>query len=177
MIDIKTKPEVFIDKRLVNSLDSQISNNLKTKTNMDSVTKNTKKNSFAINTLAAKIFEMDAGAISESILLQDENTVTNNFFEYEEYKEKDSILVLSDDFTDEEIANLETILDDNFHTVVYCGNNSSKFADIFKKIKTITTDSLTNAVTKAYQLVKEGQTIIFPKIDRSFEFFAHLNLA
>lgn len=176
MIDIKTKQEVFIDKKLIKSLDSQISNNLKPKTNMDTISKDNKQGNFAINTLTTKIFEMNDGAISESILLQSDDTLTNNFFEYEEYKEKDSILILSDDYTDKEIANLEAILDDNFHTVVYCGNNRSKFADIFKKIKTISTDSLTNAVTKAYQLVKEGQTIIFPKVDSNFEFFGSLSL-
>ena len=174
MIDYKTKPEVFIDKKLLNSLDSQISNNLKPKTNMDCISKMNKQSNFAINTLTAKIFEMNAGAISESILLQKDDNITNNFFEYDEYKKKDSILVLSDDYTDDEIAKLEAILDDNFHTVLYCGNNRSKFINVFKKIKSISADSLSSAVTKAYQLVKDGQAIIFPKVDRNFEFFAYL---
>ena len=178
MVDYKTKSEVFIDKKLLNSKDTVIINNSKPETNMYNNSQSTNKQNFTINTLTAKIFEMNAGAIAESILLQEGNTKTNNFFDYDDIKSKQSIIVITDDFNKNELLKLNTKLNDNLHTIVYYGENRHNFTEIFKKItKRISVSSFSNAVTKAYQLVKDGQTIIFPKIDCNFELFAHLEFA
>ncbi len=174
MIDYKIKKEIFIDKQLLNSLDSQISNNSKPKTNMNIISKNTNQEYFDLNASTAKIFEMNAGAISESVMIRDE---VNSCFSYNEYKSKKSIIIITDNYNTDELINIETHLNNDLHTIVYCGSHRNRLAEVFKKIKAIiSTDSLTNAVTKAYQLVKEGQTIIFPKVDNKFEFFAHIEL-
>ena len=178
MIDYKTKPKVFIDRLLLNNLDKQISNNSKTKNNMDSVSSSYKHTSFPINTLSSKVFEMWSGAISENIIVQEKNSSTDMFLAYDEYKNKKSIIIITDNYSDNEINKLESKLDNKLHTIIYCNKNRKKVSSILKKINSkISANSLTNAVTKAYQLVKEGQAIIFPKIDSNFEFFNHVEFA
>jgi len=178
MTDYKTKPKVFIDRLLLNNLDNKISNNSKTKNNMDSVSNNNKQTSFTINTLTSKVFEMSCGVISENIIIQDDDIASNPVFEYDEYKNKKSIIILTDNYSDNEIINIENKLDNNLHTVIYCNKNRKKISRVFNKIKTkMSADSLSNAVTKAYQLVKEGQAIILPKIDNNFEFFNYVEFA
>jgi len=177
MIACKTKPKVFIDSLLLSDIENTIYSNTKSKKPINNMSES-KKTSFAINTLTSKVFEMWAGAISENVIVHDEETISNTVFQYSEYKNKESIIIITDSYTNSEINELESKLDNNLHTVIYCNKNREKVSKLLNKVKTkISAKSLSNAITKAYQLVKEGQAIILPKVDSNFEFFNHVKFA
>ncbi|MBN1251545.1 MAG: hypothetical protein JXR51_03695 [Bacteroidales bacterium] len=177
MIDYQTKPVVknnfFVDEKLVLTIENQIINKIKSKPDMSSFI-DTTENKY----LSSKIFEMNDGAIYENILMIDEEHTTDNFLNFNNLSDKSLIIIINDQFNDYELFELEKKLDKKLHTIVYIGNNKQKIATIFKRItKRICTSSISKAISKSYRIVKNGQSIVLPKIDMNFDFFSHVDFA
>jgi len=106
MITCKIKPKVFIDRLLLNNIKNTDCNKIKPKKTINSMSKSN-KTSFPVNTLTSKVFEMWKGAISESVIVHDKHTDSHPVFQYKEYKDKESIIIISDNYTNNEINELE----------------------------------------------------------------------
>ncbi len=87
---------------------------------------------------------------------------------------KNIILVLFDNVSDSDLQNIFTRLQNRIHTVIYYqGLQIHKFLPT-NRTCIIKTNSIQHAVTEAYRIAHEGQTIVLPKTEVDFDLFAHI---
>ena len=82
-----------------------------------------------------------------------------------------------DDIRRDELTNIYNKFKDRLKLIIHYGNNVD-LTGIFNNIsEIIKVNSLKKAVNKSYLNVKNGQTILFPRVESNFDYFKHVKFS
>lgn len=151
-------------------------NNPNSKPKMNTQMKNSKNN--IVDMATARSYEMNSGILNESYSILDESDNSADILaDTDTNPINDIIIILSDDVRSDELTDIYNKFKDRLKLIIHYGNNIA-VKNIFNNFsEIISVNSLKNAVNKSYLRVKNGQTILFPRIDKNFDFFKHVNFS
>ena len=147
-----------------------------TKSGMNELNRIEKKD--IVEKATARSYDMSDGVIHESFSqLEHSDDSAIILSETDLNPANDLIVVLSDYVRSDELVNLYNKFKNRIKVIIYYGNNTS-VKQIFRPCtKIISANSLKKAVNKSYLLLKNGQTILFPRIGDNFDFFGNIDFA
>lgn len=135
----------------------------------------TENNNIA-GTSTARSYEMSDGIIHESFsTLEDSDNSAEILADTDMNPANDIIIVLTDDVKCDELTDLYNKFKNRLKLIIHYGSNN-EVKQIFEHFsQIISVNSLKKAVNKSYLLVQNGQTILFPRTEKNFDFFRHVD--
>lgn len=122
----------------------------------------------------ARFYTVRNKAIQENFAYIDGEPTQYTYVENDCGTNKDIILVLFGNEKESDLKNLFTKFQSRLHTVIYNQNNFPHKNFIENISYSLKTESMKQAVSEAYRIAGEGQTILFPCTDADFDFFEHI---
>jgi len=123
----------------------------------------------------SKSYEIVGKCISESYFTYDE-TDTDFISDFSKSHKNGILLIMTDEMSEFDINFLAEHMGEKLKYIIYYRGDASQFNLVPSKGLTfIRTFSLKSAVIAAYRNAKNGQAIIFPKVDSDFDFFQYVD--
>ena len=124
----------------------------------------------------ARSYEMNSGVLSESYsILDDSDNSAEILADTDMAPVNDIIIILSDDVRADELNDIYNKFKDRLKLIINYGNNINVKGIFNNFSEIINVNSLKKAVNKSYLQVQNGQTILFPRIEKDFDYFKHVN--
>jgi hypothetical protein len=125
----------------------------------------------------SKSYEIIGGAINESFFNTDYSEEEIDFIkDFAGSYKNGIILIMTDKMTEDEISYFTENMKSKLKFIIYYSGDASQFnLNHTKGLTFIRTFSLKSAVAEAYRKAKNGQAILFPKIDSNFDFFQYID--
>ncbi len=122
----------------------------------------------------AKFYTVLNETLHENFVFIDEDNAELSLIDNDIPVSKNIILVLFDNLLDKDLYSLFRKFQSRLHTIIYY--NDIPLPEFLLKNNTcvIKTNSVQHSVTEAYRIARDGQTILFPRTDADFDFFAHI---
>ncbi len=182
MIDMETLTDIDvvinkitnsnIEAKLQNALLNQVNTEPKMNTQMKA------KENNIVDTATVRSYEMNSGVLNESYsILEDNDDSAGILADTDMTPNNDLIIIISDDIRSDELTNIYNKFKDRLKLIIHYGNNVD-LTGIFNNIsEIIKVNSLKKAVNKSYLNVKNGQTILFPRVEGNFDYFKHVKFS
>lgn len=125
----------------------------------------------------SKSYEVISGTINESFFNTEYTEEEIDFIkDFAGSYKNGIILIMTDKMTEEEISYFTENMKSKLKFIIYYNGDASQFnLNHTKGLTFIRTFSLKSAVAEAYRKAKNGQAILFPKIDSNFDFFQYID--
>ena len=187
MIDMETLTDidVVISKVTNNDLETKLQSSFlnqptliqtNSESKMDTQMETNENN--PVDAKTTRSYEMNSGVLNESYSILDDTDNSAEIFANTDMPTNNGIIVIiSDDVRSDELTEIYNRFKDRLKLIIHFGNNIA-LTGIFDNIsEIIKVNSLKNAVNRSYMNVKNGQTILFPRVDANFDFFRHVNFS
>ncbi|RLD65036.1 MAG: hypothetical protein DRI95_09590 [Bacteroidetes bacterium] len=158
----------FLDQPTLIQAKSEPKMNIQMKTNENNI----------IDTATVRSYEMNSGVLNESYsILEDTDNSAEILADTDMNPNNDLIIIISDDIRSDELTNIYNKFKDRLKLIIHYGNNVNITNIINNFSEVINVNSLKKAVNKSYINVKNGQTILFPRIETNFDYFKHVKFS